>query len=134
MLFSLIGLIPMSNYFIFGIFFVAGIGLSLGAWNIFPYLIYADLAEDNQIRGTGTLKAGIYAGFPSIALNIFQAVSLFIAGAILKLPNYAFAVGDKSIGYVLWGPITSVILIITLIYSIKYIELDFPWEKPQLTK
>lgn len=134
MLFSLFGLIPLSNYFIFGSIFVAGIGLSLGAWNIYPYLIYADLAEDSQKRGKGTIKAGIYAGFPSIALNLFQAVSLFIAGVILKLPDYGFVVGSKSIGYVLWGPITSVVLIITLFYSRKYIELDFSWERSHKTE
>ena len=128
---TLIGLIPMPSYLIFGIIFIVGIGAILAGWFLFPYIVYADLAEDDQ-KKTGELKAGIYAGFPSIILNIFQAVSTLLIGAILSIPIYysptAF-VDPYSIGLVLWGPLASLVLIIAYFYTKKYITLDFEWEK-----
>jgi Na+/melibiose symporter-like transporter len=129
---SLLGLIPMQNYLIIGIIFIVGIGAILGGWYLFPYIIYADIAEDDE-KSTGELKAGIYSGFPSIILNIFQAGGAFFIGAILSLPDltryyvtpsYAF-----SIGLIIFGPIVSIILLVSYFYTRKFIELDFDWEK-----
>ncbi|MFX0043385.1 MAG: hypothetical protein ACFE8L_10775, partial [Candidatus Hodarchaeota archaeon] len=80
----------------------------------------------------GELKAGIYSGFPSIVLNIFQACGAFFIGTILSLPEltrdgaepYSF-----SIGLLIFGPIVSVILLISYFYTKKYVQLDFDWEK-----
>ncbi len=102
---SLLSLIPMDSYLGLGIIFIVGIGAILGGWFLFPYIIYADVAEDDE-KSTGELKAGIYTGFPSIILNIFQAVGAFFIGAILSLPdinptgNFSY-----SIGLLLFGPI-----------------------------
>jgi len=128
---SLLGLIPMDSYLILGIIFIVGIGAVLGGWYLFPYIVYADVAEDDE-KSTGELKAGIYAGFPSIILNIFQAVGAFIIGAFLSLPdiNPTGQLGaDFSIGLVIFGPIVSVILLISYFYTRKFVTLDFEWEK-----
>ncbi|MHA1734378.1 MAG: MFS transporter [Promethearchaeota archaeon] len=125
--FSLFGLVRMENYLVFGLFFIPGVAVAIGGWNLFPYLLYADLAEDDEKRG-GHMKAGIYAGFPSIPLNLFQAVGLFIAGAILELPDYAFQAGVKSLGYVMWGPICAAILVGVYFYTKRVVRLDFEWE------
>ncbi len=122
--FSLIGLIPMDSYFIFGLLFIAGLAGSLGGWYLFPYIIYADLAENNE-KVSGELKAGIYTGFPSILLNIFQFLGLIFSSLI------AFWLGDAMF-YVLWGPICSVILIGAFFYTKKFVILDFDWEKKQV--
>ncbi|TXT66297.1 MAG: Major Facilitator Superfamily protein [Promethearchaeota archaeon] len=128
---TFISLIPMPSYLIFGIIFIIGIGAVLGGWFLFPYIVYADVAEDDQKR-SGELKAGIYAGFPSIILNIFQAIGSLLIGAILSIPIYyspSVAVDSYSIGLILWGPIASLILLIAYFYTKKYVVLDFEWEK-----
>jgi Na+/melibiose symporter-like transporter len=79
------------------------------------------LAEDDE-KSTGELKAGIYTGFPSIVLNLFQALGLFVMGLILALPNLGL---PYSIGQVIWGPICSVILIGAYFFARKFIKLDF---------
>jgi Na+/melibiose symporter-like transporter len=126
---TLVALIPM-NYLILGIIFISGIGLILGGWFLFPYIVYADVAEDDE-KKTGDLKAGIYAGFPSIILNIFQASGAILIGLILELPkiNPGGFPEPYSIGLVIWGPIASIILLINYFYTKKFVVLDFPWEK-----
>lgn len=118
---TLLGLLPMGSTFIFGIIFILGITGCMGGWFLFPSFMYADIAEDDE-KSTGELKAGIYTGFPSIVLNLFQALGLFIMGIIMTLPNYGL---PYSIGNVLWGPICSVILICTYFFARKFIKLDF---------
>ncbi len=124
---SLIGLIPIATNIIFGIIFILIIAASLAGWSLFPYIYYADLAEDDEKR-TGELKAGIYTGFPSILLNIFQAFGPLIIGAILMLPDITVGTLTYSFGLVLWGPICSLILIATYFYTKRYVTLDFEWE------
>jgi Na+/melibiose symporter-like transporter len=151
--FSLLGAFRCGFLFIYGILFVLGIAAAMGGWYLFPSILMADLAEDDQ-KKTGELKAGIYKGFPSIILNIFQAVGLLLMGLILELPNISvgptsyslglnvFRIGDFafrfptifvdmsniSMGYVLWGPICSVILICAYFFAKKFIIVDFDWE------
>jgi Na+/melibiose symporter-like transporter len=122
---TLFGAIPMDSYFFYGILFIIGLAASMGGWNLLPSIIYADIAEDDQ-KSTGELKAGIYTGFPSIILNIFQALGLFIIGMILDLPDIGLG---YSIGYILWGPISSIVLVCALLYAWKFIKIDFDWEQ-----
>ncbi len=130
---SLLGLIPMESYLVLGIIFIIGIGAILGGWFLFPYIVYADVAEDDE-KTTGELKAGIYAGFPSIILNLFQAAGAFFIGSILSLPlvNPTGAVdAEYSIGLAIFGPIVSIILLVSYLYTKKYVKLDFDWEKKE---
>ncbi len=124
---SLLGLIPMSSTLIFGLIFILIIAAVLGGWFLFPYIVYADMAEDEEKR-TEELNAGIYTGFPSILLNIFQAIGTFLLGIITSLPDVD--VGDLtfSIGYVLWGPICAAILLGTFFYTRQFVTIDFAWE------
>jgi Na+/melibiose symporter-like transporter len=125
---SLVGLIPLATNIIFGIIFILIIAASYSGWSLFPYIYYADLAEDDEKR-TGELKAGIYTGFNSIILNIFQALGPLIIGSILSLPNITVGSLSYSLGLVLWGPICTVILLLTYFYTKKFVTLDFDWEK-----
>lgn len=129
---SLLGLIPMQSYLIIGIIFIVGIGAILGGWFLFPYILYADIAEDDE-KSTGELKAGIYTGFPSIILNIFQAIGAFFVGSILSLPDlvrhYVVPSYSFSIGLIIFGPIVSIILLVSYFYTKKFVKLDFDWEK-----
>jgi len=125
---TLIGLLTFASNIIFGIIFILIIAAALAGWALFPYIYYADLAEDDEKR-TGNLKAGIYTGFPSILLNIFQAFGPLIVGTILSLPDITVGLSTYSFGYVLWGPICSVILLIAYFYTKKFVTLDFKWEE-----
>lgn len=126
--FTLLALIPMDSNVIYGIIFILGLAACMGGWFLFPAIMYADIAEDDE-KETGELKAGIYTGFPSIILNLFQAIGLFIMSTIVGLPSVGGL--TYSIGYILWGPICAVILLIAYLYSRKFIKLDFDWEKTQ---
>lgn len=125
---TLLGLIEAIPKLILGVFFILGIGFILGGWFLFPYIIYADIAEDDE-KSTGELKAGIYVGFPSIILNIFQAIGVFLLGLILGLPDVTVGTSTFSIGLVIWGPICSLILLVSYFYTRKFVDLDFEWEK-----
>ncbi|MHA1233451.1 MAG: MFS transporter [Promethearchaeota archaeon] len=125
---TLLGLVDAVPSLILGLVFITGVGLILGGWYLFPYIIYADLAEDDE-KTTGKLKAGIYSGFPSIILNIFQAIGVFILGIIVGLPDITIGMTTFSIGLVIWGPICSVVLLVSYFYTKKFVELDFNWER-----
>jgi len=128
---TLLAMIPMGNFLILGIVYILGIGAILGGWNLFPYIVYADIAEDDE-KSTSNLKAGIYAGFPALILNIFQAVAVFLNGILFELPEISNGIGIPfTLGLVLFGPISSVILLVSYFYTKKYVNLDFKWEKSQ---
>ncbi len=128
--FTLLGMIPMESTFIYGVLFMVGIAMCTGGWFLIPPVVIADIAEDDE-KTTGELKAGIYTGFPSILLNIFQAGGLIMMGAILELPEITVGTSTFSLGYVVWGPIVSLILIVAYLYTRKFVQLDFEWEKNQ---
>ncbi len=123
---SLIGLIPGEISFIITIIWVLAIAAFMGGWYLFPYIWLSDLAEDADVRSGEGRKSGLYAGFPSILLNIFQAIALFITGFLLSLPNVPGK--DYSWGYVLWGVWCSGVIVVVYIIAKKLITLDFEWE------
>lgn len=126
---TLLSLIPMDSTLILGVVFIAGVAIILGGWYLFPYIVYADIAEDDE-KSTGNLKAGTYAGFPSIILNLFQAVGAIVIGSIFSLPNITVGtLSPFSIGLAFFGPICSVILLVAYFFAKKYVTLDFDWEK-----
>ncbi|TFG30180.1 MAG: MFS transporter [Promethearchaeota archaeon] len=124
---SLIGLFPGEINIIITIIWVLAIAAFMGGWYLFPYIWLADLAEDAEVKSGEGRKSGLYAGFPQILLNIFQAIALFITGLILSLPNVPGK--DFSWGYILWGLWCSGVLIIAYLFTKKLITLDFTWEK-----
>ncbi|MFX1493067.1 MAG: MFS transporter [Promethearchaeota archaeon] len=127
--FSIFGAIPIPS-FIFGIIFILGITGCMSGWFLLPPIFIADITEDDE-KTTGELRAGIYKGFPSIVLNIFQAIGLIIMGAILALPKITVGTNSFSVGYIIWGPICSLIILVAYLYSTKFVKLDFEWEKQQ---
>ena len=124
---SLIGLIPGEISFLITIVWVLAIAAFMGGWYLFPYIWLADLAEDAEVRSGEGRKSGLYAGFPQIILNIFQAIALFITGLLLSLPNVPGK--EYSWGYVLWGVWCSGVIIVVYLFAKKFITLDFDWEK-----
>lgn len=122
---TLLGLVPMESRLWFGVVFIAGIAAVLGGWYLFPYIMYADIAEDEEKNESGELRAGIYAGFPSIILNLFQAAGIILLGAIASLPDISVGSLTFSAGYVAWGPLCAVILLGSYAFTRKFVRLDF---------
>ncbi|MHA1645972.1 MAG: MFS transporter, partial [Promethearchaeota archaeon] len=126
---SLLGLINWANPLYFALIFILGIAAVMGGWYLFPYIMYADLAEDDK-RRTNVMKAGIYAGFPSIVLNLLQAFGLFILGLLFDyLPDVKNDVIPWAM--VVWGPVCSFFLILAIFFTKKFVKLDFEWEKKE---
>ena len=126
---SLLALIEAIPRLLLGILFVLIATGTLGGWYLIPYIIYADIAQDDEQK-TGQLKAGIYAGFNSIILNLFQAFGVFVLGvAIESLPIITLTGQSVALGLIVFGPIASVILLVAFFYTRKYVQLDFEWEK-----
>ena len=125
---TLLALIPMESTFIYGLIFVILIAGMYSGWQILQYIMIPDISEDDE-KKTGELKAGTYRGIPSIPLNVFQAIGLIIMGSMLELPDITVGTSTFSLGYVLWGPLCSVILLVTYLYAKKYVQIDFDWEK-----
>lgn len=124
---TLIGLLPGEISFLITIIWVLSIAAFMGGWYLFPYIWLADLAEDAEVRSGEGRKSGLYAGFPAILLNVFQAIALFITGFLLSLPNVPGK--EYSWGYVLWGVWCSGVIIVAYLFTKKLITLDFDWEK-----
>ena len=134
---SLVGIAQGSDFTVIGVIIVLFSACTLGGWYLFPYLLYADLAEDDA-RRTDNFKAGVYTGFPSIPLNLFQGFSYIITGYLDE--NLPILPGTGGGGrhpvswfYVIWGPLASIYLLIAYLYLKKRVILDFAWEKEQKT-
>ena len=128
---SLLGLVNWSNPLYFATVFILGLAGVMGGWYLFPYIMYADLAEDDK-RRTNVMKAGIYAGFPSIVLNLLQAFGLFILGLLFDyLPDVSVGLNEIPWAMVVWGPVCSFFLVLAIFFTKKYVTLDFSWEKKE---
>ncbi len=126
---SILGLFPFSTNAIFGIIMVGIVASTEAGWYLFPYLVYADLAEDQE-KKHGELKAGLFAGFPNLILNIVQAFALFFTGWVLSLPKVENVPGNAfSLGYVLWGPICAMVFFAMYHFAKRHLSLDYAWEK-----
>ncbi|MGC9779936.1 MAG: MFS transporter [Candidatus Heimdallarchaeota archaeon] len=83
--------------------FLIGVGLS--APYLFPYAIVADIAAMDE-KKTNEKRAGMYTGFNSIPLNIFQAIALILVG---------FLNDEYKIFRLYWlGPIAAVFILASL--------------------
>ena len=126
---TLLGLLSDYIYpLITGLIFTSSMGLIRAGLNLFPYIIYADLSQDNE-KKSGQLLAGIYTGFPLMILNVFQALGMILLGIFGTFPMITINSIEFPIGLTFWGPACSIILIIAYIYTKKNIILDFEWEK-----
>jgi Na+/melibiose symporter-like transporter len=97
--------------------------VGLAGYFLMPYIIYADFAQVDQIK-TGEGRAGVYTGFSSIPLNIFQALSTLLLGFLTNLPNVSGK--NFSLGLLLWGPICTVFIVVGLLVLRKAnIDPDF---------
>ncbi|MFX0182588.1 MAG: MFS transporter [Candidatus Hodarchaeota archaeon] len=104
--------------------------LTLSCYYLLPYAITGDIAKEDELR-TGESRAGMYYGFELIAMNFAQVVGYLLVGALLSLPKITnYLENEFSIGYLLFGPISSVIIFIAVLIFWKYVDAD-PLRKTQ---
>jgi GPH family glycoside/pentoside/hexuronide:cation symporter len=107
--------------FIQGVLFISLFGIGISGWYLLPNPVTADMAQEDEMHG-GEARAGSYNGLISIPLNVLQALARFIAGFIADLP---MAAGQSySMGLLVWGPVSSVLLIPCLYVLVKYVQTD----------
>ena len=107
------------------------IASSVSGYYLFPYIIEADFAHVDEIV-TGEGRAGLYTGFPSIPLNIFQAFAAVLWGVLFSLPETILVPGTTSEflsqGYIYWGPVASLFMFISFLLLFK-VNLDPDFER-----
>ncbi len=97
----------------------------LSAYYLLPYAIVGDIVEKDE-RETGESRAGMYYGFESIPLNVFQFLGYLLIGAMIDfLPSITNSAGRTfSQGYLLFGPLSSVIILISVLIFWKFVNAD----------
>jgi GPH family glycoside/pentoside/hexuronide:cation symporter len=112
--------IPLS-LFMQGALYVGIVAFTLAGYMLIPYIIMSDIAHEDELK-TGEARAGIYMGFNSIPLNLFQALGFFISGYLVSIPDY--------MGYRYFGPVLAVFLVLGVIVLQK-VKVDFDLSKVQ---
>ena len=95
-----VGAIKWVGY-VYGFF----LGIGLSGPNLFPYAIIADIAAKDE-EETNESRAGMYTGFNSIPMNIFQALALLLVG---------FVGHNDHLYRLYWfGPLATIFIIVTI--------------------
>ena len=105
-------------------------GAGVAGYYLFPYIVYADFANKNEIM-TGEGRAGFYTSFPSIPLNGMQAFSALLWGFIFALPEIVPVPGQTTFvtqGYLFWGPIAALFLFLSVLVLFR-VNIDPDFEK-----
>ncbi|MFX0125372.1 MAG: MFS transporter, partial [Candidatus Hodarchaeota archaeon] len=113
------------------IIFVILVGIGLSGFQLLPYAIVADIVEEDE-RKTRESRAGMYYGFESIPLNIFQTFGYLIVGIILEeeipilpvITEWFSELLGTDWGLTLWGPIAVVFIIISVFIFWKKVNAD----------
>ena len=66
---------PIPKEFL-GYLFIALGAAGISGFQLFPYAIMADIIHEDEVK-TGENRAGLYTGFDSIPLNVFQNTRLY---------------------------------------------------------
>ena len=101
--------------------FISLMAAGISGWYLFPSPITADIAQQDEMLG-GEARAGSYNGLVSIPLNILQSLARLISGFLVDLP--AVEGHTYTVGMLLWGPVSSVLLLPCLLLLIRYVETD----------
>lgn len=135
-LMSIIGFVNLGvSPQILGLIFGFLVSIGLGGYYVLPYAIIADIVQMDQIETNDTSRAGLYYGFESFPLNIAQFLGYLLLGVLLSLPDSINLFGviislTYSAGYLLFGPVSAVFVIASLIVFVKYVNADPSSAKP----
>ncbi|NHJ01569.1 MAG: hypothetical protein EAX86_05470 [Candidatus Heimdallarchaeota archaeon] len=123
--FAIVGQIELQIPILFQALIIAILGaLAISCFYLLPYAITGDMAQEDELR-TGQGRAGLYYGFELIVMNIAQVIGYLMVGILLSLPKITNAIGNTfSVGYLYFGPLSSVIIIISVLIFWRYVNAD----------
>jgi GPH family glycoside/pentoside/hexuronide:cation symporter len=98
----------ISNVIVATFYFVP-LAACMAVYYIMSYVVPADIAHVDELV-TGESRAGIYEGFKSVPLNLFQAAATLLLGWFMQFS--VDTTGSELFGYLWWGPIFAPFLII----------------------
>ncbi len=108
-------------------FFCILVGVGISGFYLLPYAIVADIVEEDE-RRTQESRAGMYYGFESIPLNLFQFIGYLTVGFLLQnLPTVqSWQTGTEpfSLGFLLWGPVSTIFILISVLIFWKFVNAD----------
>lgn len=96
----------------------------MAIYYLMSYVVPADIAQVDELV-TGESRAGIYAGFIGVPLNMFQAASAVLLGAFMELS--VIMTGSELWGLMWWGPVFAPFLLIAA-FILRYIDIDPDFE------
>ena len=109
------------------LFFIP-IGAGMAIYYLMSYVVPADIAQVDEIV-TRESRAGIYTGFIGVPLNMFQAASSLLLGALMQLS--VILTGSELAGFMWWGPVFAPFLLIAA-FILRYIDIDPDFEALKL--
>ncbi len=77
-----IGLIPVD---FLGYLYIGLVASGISSWFLYPYVVIADFAEDDELRTGQEHRAGLYWGVKELYLNLFQGPAMILSGLIFGL-------------------------------------------------
>ncbi len=110
---------PVPKEFL-GYLFIALGAAGISGFQLFPYAIMADIIHEDEVK-TGENRAGLYTGFDSIPLNIFQTLAYIISGYIMSLPEIPGK--GYTAGLIWWGPVGGLFVILGTLLLTK-VDVD----------
>jgi GPH family glycoside/pentoside/hexuronide:cation symporter len=108
------------GYTLAAVLFFVPIGAGMSIYYLMSYVVPADIAQVDEIV-TGKSRSGIYAGFIGVPLNMFQAASSLLLGALMQLS--VILTGDELMGFMWWGPVFAPFLLIAA-FLLSKIDID----------
>ncbi|MHA1379494.1 MAG: MFS transporter [Candidatus Helarchaeota archaeon] len=83
---------------ILGYIYIGLVAAGISSWYLFPYVVMADFAEDDELRTGEKYRSGLYWGVKELYLNLFQAPAMILSGLIFGLlPNLPPTFTDSNI-------------------------------------
>jgi GPH family glycoside/pentoside/hexuronide:cation symporter len=101
------------------LFFIP-IGAGMSIYYLMSYVVPADIAQVDEII-TGENRSGIYTGFIGVPLNLFQALSSVVLGALIEL-SVALS-GSELSGFMWWGPIYAP-FVLAAAFILRHTDID----------
>jgi GPH family glycoside/pentoside/hexuronide:cation symporter len=118
------GIGTIIGYTLAAILFFVPIGTGMAIYYLMSYVVPADIAQVDEIV-TGESRAGIYAGFIGVPLNMFQAASSLLLGGFMQLS--VILSGSELMGLMWWGPVFAPFLLIAA-FILRNIDIDPDFE------
>jgi hypothetical protein len=91
------------------LFYFIPLAACMAVYYLMSYIVPADIAHVDTLK-TGMGRAGIYEGFKSVPLNVFQAAAVTLLGFFMEYS--VVTTGGELLGYLWWGPVFAPFLLI----------------------